>query len=64
MQQMPRGKKAKEFTFEVVDAGEMSQEDAEVVIRLLAKMIYDSMQRESMEQASEITEGSGAGSQA
>ena len=61
---MPRGKKTPEFKFEVVDAGEMSQEDADVVFHILAKMIYDSMQRESIEQVSEVTEGSGAGSQA
>ena len=51
---MPRGKKSPELKLEVVDGGEMSQEDAEVVLRLLAKMICDSMQRESMEQANEV----------
>lgn len=56
------GKKTQELKLEIVDAEEMSQEDAEVVIRLLAKIIYDSMQRESMEEVSEVTEGSGAGS--
>ncbi len=61
---MPRGKKTPEFKFEVVDGGEMTQEDAEVVIRSLAKMIYDSMQRESKEKAVELRENSGAGSQA
>ena len=61
---MPRGKKTQELTLEVVDAGEMSQEDADVVVGILARMIYDSMQREAMEQATEVTEGSGAGSQA
>ena len=63
-QQMTRGKKTPEIKLEVVDAGEMSQEDADVVVQILAKMIYDSILREAMEQATEIREGSGAGSQA
>jgi hypothetical protein len=64
MRQMSRGKQTTEFTFEVVGAGEMSQEDAQEVVSILAKMVYDSMQKEAAGQVTEIREGSGAGSQA
>lgn len=56
---MPRGKKTQELAFEVVDAGEMSQADADVVMQILAKMIYDSIQRESMDQDEKSPKGRG-----
>jgi hypothetical protein len=61
---MPRGKKTPELKLEVVDAGEMSKEDAEVVLHLLAKMIHRGMEKESMDQTIQTQKSSGAGSQA
>ena len=60
---MSRGKKSPQFKYEVVQGEELTREEFESLAKSLARIIYENIPKESMEQVTILRESSGTGSQ-
>ena len=60
---MSRGKKSPQFKYEVVQGEELTREEFESLAKSLARMMHDTIPKESMEQVTIPNKSSGTGSQ-